>query len=269
MFNKKNQLGMTLIEMMLALSLSIFLISVVTEMYLISENSQIAQTGLLSIQQNMQMISQILKHEVKASSYFGCAKFTDEFPFKNNSSYILNQKSRVEKYQNADVKAGTDAIRFWHASARSAFLVKTMRGYSDLYVSASLPIKAGDDLIISDCQTADVFQVKQVLVIDNNTKKIVSTKPLSQFYKIHSEVNLLEIVAYFIGATNGLYTKDEHGNKSELVEGVSEMKITISQIENNKLTEHLIGDLTHSAEIKGISFDLDLLHKKWYVYAAL
>lgn len=269
MFNKKNQLGMTLIEMMLALSLSIFLISVVLKMYLIAESSQIAQTDLLTIQQNMQMISQILKHEVKASSYFGCAKFTDDFPFKNNSIYILNQKNRIEKYQNTDVKAGTDAIRFWHASARSAFLVKTMRGYSDLYVSASLPIKSGDNLIISDCQTAEIFQVKQVLVIDNNTKKIVSKNPLSQFYKIHSEINLLEVVVYFIGANNALFTKDVRGNKSELVEGISQMKITIYQIENNKLTAHSVGDLTNSGEIKGISFDLDLLHKKWYVYAAL
>ena len=53
------------------------------------------------------------------------------------------------------------------------------------------------------------------------------------------------------------------------------MKISFSSIEDNALIDHPIKELTHSTEIKGISFAFDIvatninLYKKWYLYVAL
>lgn len=95
----------------------------------------------------------------------------------------------------------------------------------------------------------------------------------------------MEIESYYIGKTDrldkyhqtvyALFSKDIYGNKVELVEGVSKMKISFTTIEDNLLIEHPIKELTNSAEIKGISFVFDVvassiqLHKKWYLYVVL
>lgn len=277
---------MTLIELMLGLSLSILMISIIFEMYLIADKSRITQNTLISIQENAQIISEILKHQIQASTYFGCQKLTDDFYFKNNSPLLLNPKNRIEHYQDGDIKKGTDAIRFWNVSTRSALLYKKMLSYSELYASRDMRIAMDDDLIISDCRTTEVFRVKEILSVDKNIQKIVTTKPLSKFYNINSELNRLEIKSYFIGATGrfdknnnsiyALFTKDNKKNKAELVEGISEMKIFFSTLKDNKLTEYSIKELTNSGEIKSLSFNFDLtaissydVHKKWYLYVAL
>lgn len=286
MSSRKNLFGMTLIEMMLALTLSLFIMGLLFEIYLFAENSRVAQTALITLQENAQLISRIFRKQIQSSTYFACAKLTDEFPFINNSPYMLDSKNRIGKYQDVERKTGTDGIRFWQASTQNAVLAKTMRGFSDLYVSTSITIKVDDDVMVSDCQSAEIFHVKQVVKIDNNTQKIVTSKPLNKLYGIHSEINMIEIKSYFIAPTErvdknnqriyALYIKNNHDAKAELAEGITQMKIYFSTIEGNKLAEYSIDELVNATQVKGLSFVFDLtsvsinaLQKKWYVYVAL
>lgn len=279
---------MTLIEMLLALTLSLFMLSMIFQLYEVAENSRASQEALIDIEENANAVSDILQRAVHESRYFGCAKLTDDFPFVNHLSFKLNQHNKIEEYHDAAIKVGTDAIHFWHSSIRNTALIKTMRGYSELYVNKnkSLPLSENDNVILSDCKTAEAFQIRQVVPIDKNTIKIISKIPLSKFYPVHSEVNKLDVQAYFVGLTkrmdkdhhpiSALFLKNNAGKKQELVENISNMKIYFSQIENNRLIEHALNELTDSSDIKNISFIIDLtsntgldLHKKRYVYVAL
>ncbi len=286
MFKKNNSIGMTLIELMFALVLSILMIGSLFEMYLIAENNKIAQETVISMQENAQIISEILKQRMRGLSYTGCAKLTSDFPFTNHLSFPLSQKNRIEPYHSSDVKKGTDAIQLWYLSEKSAILIEKMRDYSHLSLSASLSISPNDYLIISDCKTAETFQVKEIFPLDHGRQEIVLAEPLNKLYEINAEINSLQIEDYFIGQTerydeyhrpiDALYSKDSQGHKLELVEGVSQMKIFFSTAEENHLIEYPLEKITSANEIESISFSFDLtsvsrfdLHKKWNVYVAL
>lgn len=65
---------------------------------------------------------------------------------------MLNNKNKIESYNDVDVKPGTDAIRIWHSSIHGAILIKQMSGKSMLYLTSTIPLDTGDYVIISDCK---------------------------------------------------------------------------------------------------------------------
>jgi len=286
MFKTKNSAGMTLIELMLSLTLSFLIISSVLEIYLLAENTRHLQSNIITLQENAEIISLILKNNIKASSWFGCAKLTDDFPFKNHLPFLLNQKNHIVPYQSDQVKAGSDAVQIWHSSIRSDVILKKMQGNSALYISSGLRIVANDNLIISDCRTAEAFRVKEVIQMKDKVQKIIPAKPLDKIYEKNSEINKLEMEAFFIGKTKrfnekhnaiyAFYSKDMSGKKTEWIENVSQMKIFFSVLQHNRLVDYPIASIKNADDIKGVSFDLDLilrskteLHKNWNIYVAL
>ncbi len=280
MFNEKNSIGTTLIEMMLALILSIFILSSVFEIYLISENNRLAQTNLMNMQENAEIINQMLKKSIHTAGYIGCAKLTDDFPFKNHFPFKINQKNKIEFYRENEAKPGTDGIRIWHASLRSSVLVKTMRSNSIFYVTSTLPLQVNDNLLISDCKTIESFQIKSISSLSGGIKKIVSSVPISKRYEKNAEINKLEIISYFVGDTSRINDKGQpiyafysktDGIKTELVENVDDMKLFFSTIEDNALVEYPAEDFPVLNEIVGVSFEFGLsnLRKKWDVYVSL
>lgn len=273
---------MTLIELILALALSSLIINSIFAVYLIAENARLAQKSLITLQQNVQVISQLFKYHIRLLPYAGCAKLTETFPFENHLSFALPLKNHIMAYRDSDSKAGTDAIRIWHASSESAVLLKKMHGYASLSISSTIPIEVNDNLIISDCKTTETLRVKKMFREKDGVLKIIPVLPLNKLYEKNAEINKLEIEEYFIGASDqldqdkqpiySLFSKDSEGNKIELAEGISQMKIFFSTIENNQLTEHPLNDLTDSTEINGISFAFEsasVSDKKWNVYVAL
>ncbi len=248
--------------MILSLVLSILIISGIFEIYLIAKNNYIIQNTLINFQENSEIINHILKQNIREAGYIGCGRLTRNFPFKNHLSFEINQNNKIINYHDSDVKPGTDAIRIWHANNRSAVLVKDMKNYSAMNVSSSIPIKADDNLIISDCKSAEAFQVKQVSRLMNGTQKITSKILLDKLYKKNSEINKLEIVSYYIGNKNSFFSKNIDGYQSEIAEGIDDMKIFFTKYPGN--------------EISGVSFEFEFfglsyfkLRKHEYLYVAL
>jgi len=283
MFKKRNSIGITLIELMLALALSILIIGGIFEIYLIAENNRLIQTTVITMQEDAQMITQLFKGQIHAAAYMGCAKLTNDFPFKNNLPFKISQKNKIERYQDTDVKEGTDAIRIWHSSMQSAILNKTMQNHLNLYVTSNIPILVDDNLIISDCKTAESFRVKKIFTLENGMQKIITNVPLKKLYEKNAEINILEINSYFVSNTGrvdehnqpiyALHIKDILGETTELAEGVDRMKVFFTRVENNKLVEYPASDIADASEIVGVSLAFELaaagLKKNWNLYVAL
>src|SRR3990167_11166053 len=107
MLKRKNSNGMTLIELMLALTLSTFILSFLYEIYLAAENNRRMQHNLMTIQENTQLISQLIAQHVRMSGYAGCAKLTKDFPIKNNVLTDFSEKTKIQRYDKNDSKPGT------------------------------------------------------------------------------------------------------------------------------------------------------------------
>jgi type IV pilus assembly protein PilW len=71
--NVSKQFGMTLIEIMLAMLLGLFLIGGVIQIFLSAKNSYRTQENLSRIQENGRFASEILSHDIRLSGYLGCS----------------------------------------------------------------------------------------------------------------------------------------------------------------------------------------------------
>ena len=101
--------------------------------------------------------------------------------------------------------------------------------------AASCGFQAGDALLITDCQTADLFRASSVststgTITIAHATNVNTTNRLSRAYTANATVLRFLQTVYFIGtSSNGnpaLFRTDLNGNTEELVDNVSNMQIT-------------------------------------------
>lgn len=285
MYNRKSSIGMTLIEMMLALMLSLFVISALVEIYYVTENNYAAQSALLQLQQNARIANEILSSKVRMAGFMGCAHLTSKFPLINHTQINLSQRNKIAYFQAAEMKPGTDGFAIWQAKSISGLLTNNMSDYSTIPISKEIPVSAGDVLFISDCKTTELFTVKASQ--NKNGEQIVSTStPLNKLYAQSAEIIPLEMEAYFIADTGrlnenhqpiyALYRKGLDQQKIELAEGVDQMQIDYVLVDGKKTATHHWNSTVDSENMLALSLQLTLstltkfiLQKNWYIYVAL
>lgn len=286
MRQRKKSHGMTLLELMLALLLSLFVLSAVSEIYFISEHNYEAQSALRTLQENARMTSEILPEKIKMAGFIGCARLTDDFPFKNHTQMLLSRHNKMTYYQSQLNKPGTDAFTLWQASNQSELLLQSMQDNSTFFIAKKLTISAGDILFISDCKTVELFHVKEVKNANKDELKVTTVEPLTKLYQQNAEIIPLEMNSYFIANTGrvdenhqpiyALYDKNLTQQKTELVQGVDQMQVEYISQQGNKLIQHHWNANVDSDALSGISLQLTLsslthqiLKKNWYIYVAL
>lgn len=277
--------GLTLIEMMLALTLSVLILSGIMEIYLATENNHLTLTALSSLQENGNIAIQLLSSDIRIAGYIGCAKLTPHFPLTTHVATSMTPENKIENYQSVAIKEESDAITLRHASSENATLLQPMQSKSILSITQKPKFHQNDNLIISDCKTAEIFSIKKI-VASKDKRQIFTRQPLNTYFNAFAEVNLLKITTYFIGKTErhdatgapiyALYKMDENFNKTELVEGIKNMKIDYDMVEQGKMIEHPANEVRNAAKIAGISIKLTLtslnqirLQKNVYTYVAL
>ncbi len=281
--------GTTLIELMLSLSISLFILAALITIYLTAQSNQKAQIALSSMQESARMVTQFLNSAIHMAGYIGCAKLTESFPLKNHSSIEFNEKNKITGYHASEfskwsVKPNSDVITIRQASRQHADLLDGMKNYSQMRISKSLRVAVGEILLISDCKNVDIFTVKRVSFSSNGVQTITTNAVLSKKYAQHAEVSRMEVNTYFISKTDrqmpdgspiyALYVADINQRKTELVEGVNGMQI--------RYTQSIAGNLVDSKDVDewslvlGVSIQFSLssvtelnLQKTIYTYVTL
>jgi type IV pilus assembly protein PilW len=278
--------GMTLIELMLALTLTLLILTGLSSVYLAIAKNHLAEAGLQNIQENARVTLQLLNSTLRLAGYIGCAKLEDDFGVASSVPDLITKKNRIQPYFSSEMKPGTDALTVRYANPASGVLTETMTQPSMIRVSASPKIVVGDRLLISNCQMADAIVIQQVSVASNGDQLLVSASPLSKLYQRNADVSKLEINTYFIGQTKrkdthghyieALYKKDISGHKSELVEGVSALTIRYTVVENKKIMDLVADEVNDWSSVVGVSLQLEfstlnnfLLKKTEYTYVRL
>lgn len=224
----KSTSGLTLIEVILALTLSLLILSIVSVIYLSAEKSFQMQISLSAIQENMRTAFMLLKNEIQMAGYIGCAKLTDEFPIRNLGQYSITNQNKISIEKNS--------ITIRHASIDHANLIKNMQGNSTLYVTAKPRFEESEILLISDCQSAEIFQVKTVSHILGG-QKMTSSRALLRKYEKNAEISKLDINRYFISDTYrqqkkplyALFLHDINGRAFEIIESVDTLNVKVNQ----------------------------------------
>ena len=117
----------------------------------------------------------------------------------------------------------------------SLILIVANQGDNAIELSTITPPDAGDQLILSNCQYRELQTVKVVQRVEENHYRIAFVTPLEHSYQPKDFVGPWRHRYFFIADTKrhneqgypiyALNTLDENGHSSELVEGVSGMRI--------------------------------------------
>jgi len=256
--------GFTLVEMMVAITISLIILVAVSSLFVSTKRTYNEQDRQAKMQEGARFALNFLTYDLRQAGYFGCLDDintqTVNSTVNASASLFLNALIPIEGIENAagswhpsgnttlpaGIKSNTDAIVLRMSSPTDAVSISDPmpNTSAELKVSAISGINDGDILMISDCSSADVFQVTAVqtssLHIQHNaggsTPPGNSTQQLSKRYSPPAQVFKFLIRTYFIRDNNGvpgLFRQDNGGTPVELVPGVDQLQITYGKDTDN------------------------------------
>jgi type IV pilus assembly protein PilW len=257
------QRGFGLVELMISITLGLFLSTAVIQVFLATNTSSRVQDSLAQVQENARFAMRFLGKEIRMAGYMGCRSIGDI-----NVNVIAEPASAVD-FGIATALVGEDNItagNILSAVPGSDVLHIKKASESDVNVTGnmatnsanlqiennSLGFETGDYVIVSDCLNADLFRIENDLGTNGNAAATLahtqllglnSSNSLSKPYQTDAEVFAFESIDYFVRDTgrnaaggqpiNALYmrrliagTGGVTGAAVELVEGVENMQMS-------------------------------------------
>ena len=267
--NNKN--GFSIIELMVATTLSLLLLTALTEIYLGSKKNYQEQLAIARLQENGRLATFILSKNIRTTGYTGClaGRLNDAIRGYNSSnapSYVRNK-----------VKSSTDVIIIKKADTNITHLAADVTKYSSsIKVTGSNPATTSDhQLLIADCLHSELITAN-----NDSGKTIMTNSKLKYDYQTaDTELAQYTEIAYFISKTSykdatgqpvyALYESINQGNKQELVDNIQNMRIEYGMNSNY----YPANAITTWNKVRSVYIVLDLtinnLHKEWPIYIAL
>ncbi len=259
----KNQQGVTLVELMVAMVLSMFLVGGVTQIYLSNSQSYRVTEASSRVQENSRFAFRFLTRDIRMAGYQGCAGQTMTVTNTLNpsgSSFLYDFGVAVQGFEATGSSTWTPTVDASITSPLGGSDILVIRGMfdegieitgqpnnaadcnnsssytADLKVSSAGSLLGGDIVIAGDCSRASIFQITNINpggnIVHNTggaTTPGNSTKDLATCYAGNGQLyKVVTRVFYIRNNTAGipsLYSKDGAANAQELVEGVEDMQI--------------------------------------------
>lgn len=253
--------GLSLVELMVALSLSLVIGLAVMQVFLASKTTYRMQDAMSRLQENGRFAVSQLASEIRMAGYMGCLRL-DEVEVNimadpSPAGIIDVLGTLIAVSGENDVKASnewgasvdTDVLMLHQAVGTSMQLVGNMNpNNANIQIASNTEgLKQGDTAIISDCTSADIFRVvNNPTTSDQKTTVTHSSggnygSKLSKIYGKDAEILRFELVSYYVKETprksptgqpiRALYVKRKQelssiaAAETELVEGVQDLQI--------------------------------------------
>ena len=251
-FSASRQRGLTMVEIMVALVLSLVLAGGIIQVFNSSKLSYNVQEALSRLQEDARLAVNFLEKDIRSSSYLGCAKDTFFRSVLNNpTAYTSNFQIGIQGYESLgsgswapalDPGAGinnplddnNDIITVRAVRGVGAKTTENMKDGEEKLKTAYIGMMKEDDIaIVTDCTATTVFQITDIggsfdIKHDATGTPGNSTKDLGRAYAAGSSVFSVETVTYFLrddGDGPVLWRRNGAANAQQLVEGVEGMQI--------------------------------------------
>ncbi len=255
-FSSPRKNGFTLIEVMLAITLGAVLIAGLLQLFVNTHSTYRLQNGLGRLQENARFAQFIMEQNLRMTGYQGCNNLNKS---ANNllasGNDVLGESSQIIGFESTgdgtwspalpaaltgQVASGTDVVVVRMASPSMNYLTTPMTSAADVVtVPTATSVQTNDILLITDCETADIFQATSAggdpLTLSHGTGANTSGN-LSKAYQTDARVAHILEFSYYIkdtGRTNeagdpifALYQRDINNVEEELITGVENMQIT-------------------------------------------
>jgi len=236
------QRGLTIVEILVAVTLSLILLAGVTQLFVSSKRTYEVQDGLSRLQENGRFAVDYLARHVRMAGYMGCLSNASLITMYNNlnnaATFANNFSIGIEGFEangtspgdaytitaenpapsgnaagwssalDADlvgrVLPGTDVIVVRNAAPSSVALVSPFNNSAQLFVSNPNDLQIGDVLMVTDCQKASVFQATNVQATGFGTNAV------------HGQANMTPGNSNSVWGTDQDYTEGGEIMKSEM-----------------------------------------------------
>lgn len=191
--NMGRQQGLSLIELMIGITLSLILLTGVIQVFLSSKTVFTTQHAMSRVQETGRLAMDFLSKDVRMAGYMGCAsrsasmKITNTL--KNASTFNYDFSTAVMGYSQATLPAGilspapivnTDIIVMRSAGGSGVSVTKNNNGAQVFATDAGTEVAAcsdgsnkisgicaGDILVVTDCEKTRVFQASTINIASN------------------------------------------------------------------------------------------------------
>ncbi|WP_133129558.1 PilW family protein [Legionella yabuuchiae] len=246
--------GFSIVEFMISITLGGVLLATAGAVYLTNKTTFKVQDSLARLQENARYAIHFLNKEIRMAGYQGCpnSHLVDMTNIVTNPSPALVFDTPVYGYDGLSASfspalpsnlsgkaiANSDVIEVRRASRTNVQLRADMvRKNNPILVYDRLGIVAGEVIMISSCNTGDIFIAgsnTNATAITHTTSNN-TTNDLSAAYKAGAHIMRFVYFAFYVkdtGRTNSnnepiyaLVRQDLDGNEIELVEGIERMKV--------------------------------------------
>lgn len=240
----RHQHGLSLIELMVAVVLGIFITGGMIQLFVNSNQSYRVQENISRLQENGRFALDFISKDVRVADFWGCLHGVAYIESNLNAGSVFDNFDRAISATNNDGLNNSDSITISGAASSGVFVVDTPASTSaDLKVTDNSGLLENDVVIVSDCSDGDIFQItnnpstggaagKDEVI--HNTGAVSSgpgnqDKPLQKIYQTDAQIYKLRTVTYSILAgQNGqpaLFRSVNGAANEELVEGIENMQI--------------------------------------------
>lgn len=203
--------GVTLLEMMSAITISMLLILSLTRIYMNMHRLQASQHAMQVQHNHALRLIDIIRDEIGAAGHIGCARLSNDFIVNPLPPYSFTIQNFLT------VNANKLTLRY--QAFPGVVLLHDMHGQNMLTADASVRYQRGDILVISDCSHAEIFQT-DIVVMRANFQIIYPKIPLQHQYRKFSEIGSLVIHQYYVDARHTLMRRELDGRNNEIMTGI-------------------------------------------------
>ena len=244
----QSQLGITLIELMIALVIGLLATGAMLKVYVDSSRLYRFNEGLARIQENGRFGLEFIRRDARMAGFWGCyhgADLTNRIS-PGSTGYISYESNDITGTNNDGLNS-SDSIAFSGAGNSVATVSSNMTSAdSAIPISSTGIFELGEALLISDCETADIFQLTSIggsapsLTLIHGTEGNTSVE-LSKAYAAGSRLYRVQQITFciaeganpaqpslrqLVNPTSG-QTCQDHGD--ELVEGIENMQVLFGE----------------------------------------
>ncbi len=275
--------GFSLVELMVALTLSLVLMGAIAQSFISSKQSHKMREQVALLTENGRYATESLQRDIRMAGYSGCrtldslqpnitANSPPDFSTSNDSLQGFESGAGWTNPTSNTYLAGTDVITINRAAGQGVQLTGNM-GTTDANIqlgSNPYGFQAGDVLLITDCESADLFRASSVAQTASSVITIAHTSTtntdnnLSSLYQDDATITKFSSNTYFVGTNiNGgtsLYMVPfESDGAIELVPNVQDLQLQYSiDTNNDQIADDYVdaSSVTNWREVIGVNIGL-------------
>ncbi len=252
--------GFSLVELMVAMVLGLFLAGAIGGTYLLIAQSRLTIQSRSLLMESMNYAGFFIHNDINRAGSVGCINLDSGVvnTLNSSTSYDYNFAVPVSGFNatgsgwspaglspaiSAVAQAGSDILAVRARTEPPIPVSQPLMATTTapLAIGATIGVATGDLVVVSDCTAAAVFQVTGTVSDTGNNRTTLShalgggtpgnsTTDLQRLFRTDAEVNRIETISYFVGiepasGLPGLYRRRGTNTPELLVYGVENMQI--------------------------------------------